>query len=284
VTSVVSTTWSHPSNRAHRVGAVVRLARAEVSARITGRPVDVPLGRRSRIRAHLHAGGSWRVVQANPPDFAEQQLWARILRPGDLFVDVGANAGVYTIWALDAGAEVVAVEPDSEMVRQLRANLELNGYRSEVVPCALSNEPGHATFGGPDLLRQRLQTTTEHAGSVTTADTEVEVRTLDGVLARRPARGVKIDVEGYERLVLEGAHAALAERTVDVFQLEWNDTVESALGESRAPTTRLLHDAGYVLFRPGPDGTLTELSDPGYGADVFAATPDVLDRLRNGSA
>ena len=38
-------------------------------------------------------------------------VWQQALRPGDLFVDVGANIGSYAIWAADLGADVIALEP-----------------------------------------------------------------------------------------------------------------------------------------------------------------------------
>jgi len=56
---------------------------------------------------------SARAVLGNPPDAPEMRAWRRILRPHDLFVDVGAHVGLYSIWALDAGATVIAAESDS---------------------------------------------------------------------------------------------------------------------------------------------------------------------------
>ena len=42
-----------------------------------------------------------------------------MLAPGQLFVDVGANVGLYVLWALDAGASVIAMEPIEENLAQL---------------------------------------------------------------------------------------------------------------------------------------------------------------------
>ena len=49
------------------------------------------------------------------------------------------GAGVYTLWALDLGCTVVAVEPIAELVEQLRGNLALNAYRADVHRAALHN-------------------------------------------------------------------------------------------------------------------------------------------------
>ncbi len=256
---------SHPANAGHRVGSLWRVARCELRARATGKPVITDIGAHSRIAAHLHAGGSWRAVLANPPDWNEMQAWRRHLGPGDLFVDIGAHAGVYTLWALDLGCTVVAVEPIATLVEQLRANLALNGYHADVHRVALAAEPGTMTMSGPDLLRQHLTVGEPAAGGET-----VDVSTLDAVLGDRRAAGVKIDVEGAERLVLQGGAAALAEHRVALVQLEWNDCSQTLLGESREPVVALLRGHGYELLRPDGDGVLRPTDASGYGADLFA--------------
>jgi FkbM family methyltransferase len=58
--------------------------------------------------------------------------WRRILKPGDLFVDVGANVGAYTLWAIDCEARVIAVEPNAETAERLRRNIALNSFEVEV--------------------------------------------------------------------------------------------------------------------------------------------------------
>jgi FkbM family methyltransferase len=271
--SRVCTITSHPANAQHRAASLWRVARCELRARATGKPVTVPIGDHSRIAAHLHAGGSWRAVLANPPDWNEMQAWRRYLRAGDLFVDVGAHAGVYTLWALDLGCTVVAIEPIAELVAQLRNNLALNGYPASVHQRALAAEPGTMTMSGPDLLRRHLAigaVDDDAASGAGDAGEVVEVSTLDAILGDRVAAGVKIDVEGAERLVLEGASRALTEKRIGLLQLEWNDCSESLLGETRDPVRALLHDAGYELLRPDGNGTLQPTDGAGYGDDLFA--------------
>ncbi len=243
---------------------------------MTGKPVVVPIGDRSTIVAHLHRGGSWRAVLGNPPDAPEMRAWRRILRPGDHFVDVGAHVGLYTVWALDAGATVTAAEPNADAVAQLRANVTRNGYEAEVFEVAVGAEPGRLAMTGADLLRQHLVLDgSPGTDDGTGADGTVEVRTLDAILGDRAVRGLKIDVEGAERLVLEGGAHLLDDRRVDVLQLEWNDCSESLLAEDRAPVARLLTDRGFTLARPDDRGVLRADPKPGFGADVFAVAPGV---------
>ena len=98
----------------------------------------------------------------------------------------------------------------------------------------------------------------------------VEVRTLDDILGTRRARGVKIDVEGAERLVLEGARRALHDGRIGVIQLEWNEMSREVLGEDRRPVANLLKRYGYELHRPDAKGVLHAITAPDYGEDLFA--------------
>jgi FkbM family methyltransferase len=270
VTSVVRAVTEHPANRHRRAGALAHLIVCEIRARATGAPVVTVLGSHSRIRAHLHRGGSWRVVRANPPDWPEMTAWRKHLRPGDLFVDVGAHAGVYTIWALDAGAEVIAVEPHPELVAQLRDNLALNGYRADVVEAALGAASGTMRLSGPDLLRGHLVLGDDPESS----GFDVRVDTLDALLAERVVAGVKVDVEGAERLVLQGAQHALAAHRIRLLQLEWNDCSTALLGEDRGSVAALLRDFGYELARPDERGVLVPVTDIAFGPDMFARPID----------
>lgn len=269
VADVVKVVWLNPANRHRRVRQVLRALEFRSRAHFLRRPTVVPLGRRSTVYAIHDAASSSRAAYANPPDWPEMVVWRRVLHPGDLFVDVGANVGLYTIWALDCGADVVAVEPNPENVRQLRRNLDLNGYEAEIVTAALSNVSGTAGLAGSDLNRQHLLFD-EDPGVSEVA--RVDVRTLDSVLGDRKAAGVKVDVEGAEKLVLQGARRALSSERISVIQLEWNRTSLDLLGEDRSPVVELLDAFGYRLCTPDGAGNLKVAASLEFGADLFAAS------------
>jgi FkbM family methyltransferase len=262
VRKVVGSVWDHPSNRGHRLSALARMARFQLRARLLDQPTVVPLGDHSRVLARHNDSGSFRAAYARVPDWAEMQAWKRVLRPGDTFVDVGANVGLYSIFALDLGARVIAFEPLPRNLEELAENLAINGYDAEVHPAAVGDAPGRLRLGGPDANMGHLR---EDGDGI-----EVDVTTIDAVLGDRAVAGMKVDVEGAERRVLEGARRALAERRIGLVQLEWNETSRVNFGEDRAPVAALLRSHGYRLYRPDDDGALLEVADPGYGADVFA--------------
>jgi FkbM family methyltransferase len=138
-------------------------------------------------------------------DAPECEALRAVLRPGAVFLDVGANAGFYTFWALSQrhpGLRVVAVEPIDIMLERMRYNIAANDLSAAVTlyPCAVT----------PTLCEVVIE---QHAGNVgqTALRSEgsgrrVPVRPLLELLLEAKVERVdamKIDIEGYEVPVLE---------------------------------------------------------------------------------
>lgn len=264
--------YLHPNNEGARLRAAARVARHEILTRRLGWPIVVPLGTSSKIIARPGETNSPLAVRANPAN-DEMHVWRNHLRPGDLFLDVGANIGIYTIFALDRGAEVIAVEPTANADR-VREHLELNGYSATLVRKALADAPGTVRITeGLDSFNHLVLDGTEGV--------EVPATTLDDLLGDRTAAGVKIDVEGAERLVLAGARRALSEGRIRLMQLEWASGCSTqTLGEGREGVAELLDRYGYRLYRSDRRGHLMPVEGEAPDVqDVFACAPGVqLDR------
>jgi len=145
-------------------------------------------------------------------DLPTQLLVMRLLRRGDLFVDVGANIGMISALAarcVGPEGRVLAFEPNPDAMRRLRRLIETNDLaeRIEALSSALSDAEGTMT----------LSVITEHTGMGTLSEVPPEQRGLvsgthevpveigDLVLAGRgPVAGMKIDVEGFESHVIGG--------------------------------------------------------------------------------
>lgn len=259
--AVIRYVWDHPANVGHRRRALLRLGCYQAGARLLHRRAIARLGDRSRLWVDLHRTAASKVLYSNPPDLPEMLVWRQALRSGDLFVDVGANVGTYTIWAAECGAEVMALEPAADTFGLLLENIALNGYQVTAIQAAAGDRCGIARFTvGRDTVN-RLD-----------GDGPVETRlvTMDSVIGERHVTGMKVDVEGFEVDVLRGCTRALSERRIGLIQLEWNAMSELALGTDRCPVADLLAQHNYQLFRPDPQGRLMPVTDPGIGADVFA--------------
>ncbi len=264
--------WGHPSNDGRRARTLGRLALLHLRTNVLHQRISCPLGDRSRIWVDRRFPSTGKAVIGNPPDFGNMQAWRGFLGPGTLFVDVGANAGIYSVWAADLGASVISVEPDPDARRALHDNAALNGFEFEVVSSALFSASGVMRFSedlGP--FNHVMPDEPNWADAAVGPGRETEVTTLDQVLGDRTAHGVKIDVEGAERFVLEGARVAMGEGRLRVIQLEYND-MSVHYSETREPLRTLLADYGYKFMRPDGNGGLKLLRKLGRGGgrDVFA--------------
>lgn len=152
-------------------------------------------------------------------EYEDMAFCLGLLRPGDLFCDVGANAGVYTVLAAAAvGCDVVAVEPVPVAFDNLMQNVHANhaSARVDARRCGVGRSAGLLHFTTDE---GSLNHVVAEPGPNTT---QVEVQTLDAVLAGRVPVAIKIDVEGFEAEVLAGAartlqHPQLQAVVVEVF-------------------------------------------------------------------
>lgn len=265
---VIRYVWGHPANRRHRARALGRAVSFQVRGRVFNKRTVTQVGR-ARMWAELHHAASSKVVYGSPPDWAEMRAWERMLVAGDLFVDVGANVGSYALWACSLGADVIAIEPNREASARLRENIALNGYGIHVLEVAVADASGVVRITTDLDTVNHLVSNREGA--------EVPCFTLDEIVGDRLVAGVKIDVEGAERLVIEGGRRCLSEHRIKVLQLEWNGVSEPFFDETREPVAELLREFDYRLFRPSDGGELMPAGrKPPYGPDVFAVAPGIM--------
>ncbi len=133
----------------------------------------------------------YRGIRSYEPD-----AWTRLLdliEPGERFVDVGGNIGLYTIAAARRGARVTVFEPDPAAARDLRHHLRLNGTDATLVEAAAGSAAGEILMS----LQGDLESHTTAAGA------PVPCVRLDEVIEACDV--LKIDVEGAELAVLQGA-------------------------------------------------------------------------------
>ena len=137
--------------------------------------------------------------------------WADWIRPGDVIVDVGANAGSFTkAFAAATGAtgRVIAFEPDPAMASRCRA-LATEGAPIEVRECAVGARQESSPFYVSKNPTQNTRYQATIAKAVRSA-LVVDCVTLDAELAGLMIHGLKIDAQGDDGWVLMGARETLA--------------------------------------------------------------------------
>lgn len=157
-------------------------------------------------------------------EFADMALLLHLLRPGDLFVDVGANVGSYTVLASAVcGSDAIAVEPDPETMRALKKNIVANriGDRVTTIQAALGSEAGTANFS------IGLDTTNKIVSRKSGATRKVIIRCLDDVMEGLNPTLIKLDVEGHEAEVLRGGKRTLSNPSLMAIETETSDTIVS---------------------------------------------------------
>ncbi|MGH9169505.1 MAG: FkbM family methyltransferase [Acidimicrobiales bacterium] len=181
-------------------------------------------------------------------------LVRRLLQPGMVAVDVGANKGDYSLMfarAVGRRGRVVAFEPDPENLLWLRKSLAANACQwVEVLDVALAEHAGRATFypgakSGWGSLRA------DHKRSDDRDPFEVAVRPLDDCLADLEIADIdllKVDVEGGDLAVLEGARSLLS-RSQRFTLLVDVDMKLSA--DDRASMLDLLRSCGLTAWKIG---------------------------------
>jgi FkbM family methyltransferase len=140
-------------------------------------------------------------------------FYAQFLKEGDLCFDVGANVGNRTAVFADIGARVIAVEPQEACVAVLQKRFERRPAVT-VVRTALGEKPGTQEMLMSEVSTiasmskewiERVRSSGRFAEYHWDKTVTVTVTTLDALIARFGVPAfIKIDVEGYERYVLQG--------------------------------------------------------------------------------
>jgi len=213
----------HPLNKGHFGSALRRYLSWQIGSRLAPGPVAVPFVNKSMLMVHPGMTGATQNIYCGLHEFADTSFLLHLLRPGDLFVDVGANVGVYTILASAAiGAKSICFEPNPSTFDWLARNIRLNDLAGLVEShnaCAGKSE-GVVGF---DVSGQDTTNHVCESGSTSTQVINVPVIALDQCVGVKQPILIKIDVEGFESTVLAGADRVLSDPGLLALTVELSD-------------------------------------------------------------
>jgi FkbM family methyltransferase len=199
------------------------------------------------IQRYLFAFGIWEPALTS---FVKSRL-----RPGDTFVDVGANIGYYTLLAsrlVNPGGGVVSIEASPSIFQQLSANVTTN----EASNARLVNVAASAGSGEVGVFRAKdsnIGATSLTASDDRTFEASVRSEPLSSILTSDElgsARLIKIDVEGHELSVLEGLYPVLDDVSPELeIMVELSSAALDRAGTTMAAFLARWHELGYFPYR-----------------------------------
>lgn len=197
-------------------------------------PLDVEVwGLRLRLHRRGNLSETELIVSPDCFDPVEREFLRDRLRPGAVFLDIGANAAAYSFWVcsvLDGACTILAVEPDPELYSRVRFNIGQNRCAGmTALNVAVGGQPGRATLT-INRARRDQSSLLRVPGTAGTQTVEVEVRTLAQIVdEQRYDRidAMKVDIEGMEEVALKPFFEAVdPARWPRLLILEFKETEE----------------------------------------------------------
>ena len=228
---------------------------------LADRLISIAIGNAVHVRLPASGDLAYAFVVNGGFETTEREFILRFLRSGDIFFDVGANAGLHTVLGAISVANrgrVHAFESDPRAYSLLRKNIELNNLRNVILnPVAISNQDGVIEFAC--CLDSAYSSMRENKYHQTRGDLEwieVDCITLDAYMEQQHLERVdfvKIDVEGAELRVLQGAEMLLNERLAPVLMIEFCDVTAAGFGYKAVQLGEHLEGCGYQLYEYDPE-------------------------------
>jgi FkbM family methyltransferase len=217
INNFVSYALSHPVGRKTPVRTMARILAWQVKSRMAAGPFVEPWIGDSRLVVERSMVGATGNLYFGLHEFSDMGFLLHVLRPGDLFLDVGANIGSFTILAAKVcGAECWAFEPSCATLKALEANIAANAVDGHVHihRYALGAKEGIVHF------TRDLGPMNGVATEASSNTDEVSIKRLDDVIGDAAPIMMKIDVEGHEPALFDGAMKALALPSLCAIEVE----------------------------------------------------------------
>lgn len=248
--SIIKNIWQHPLNKFDRLSAVLRFFKWQVLSRLLRHPIIYPFIDKSVLIVERGMTGATGNIYNGLHEYEDMLFVLHFLREDDLFVDVGANVGVYTVLAAqNCKSKVISFEPIKVTFEHLQRNVLINNISDRVllINKAAANETKTVYF-----------TTSLDAGNHVILDetidnqqlSKIECTSLDLTLQQIPVL-VKIDVEGFETEVIQGAQKTFKNHLVKAIIIELNGSgARYGFDESSIHATLLQY--GFVPYSYNP--------------------------------
>jgi FkbM family methyltransferase len=213
----------HPLNKNKSLSALFRFSKWQLQSRFRNQIFKIPFIGTTQFLAKKGWTGVTGNIYCGLHEFEDMSFVLHFLGEGDLFVDIGANMGTYTILASGVRrANTIAIEPTLVTFNILQQNIELNqiDHLVNTENIGLAGSSGFLNFSTQYGTMNRVVTEKDNREVQQT-----KVKTLDEILRNQNDQEtilLKIDVEGYETEVLIGAEQSLTDLRIKAIIIELN--------------------------------------------------------------
>jgi FkbM family methyltransferase len=207
---------------------------------------------RKMLQRQFYFFGTYFLEEPVLDKWREQACTAKII------FDIGANAGIYSFAAASCNpiSQIFAFEPTPDILNHLKSTVNENHLqdRIHVHSTAISSTSGTAIlnfFTGENYDNEGMNFVSTSAKD--DKSIQVNTSTLDDFCIKYGLQNIdmiKIDVQGYEPEVLEGAEQLLSRKAINMifFELNWNTVDKSRCSATRS--VKILHEAGFKFSDP----------------------------------
>lgn len=254
----------HPLNRTHKMRALMKFFRWQIGSRLVPGEVIYNWVNGSKMVVRPGETGFTQNIYCGLHEFSDMAYLLHVLSPGDLFVDVGANIGAYTILACAVKkAKGYCFEPVPSTFERLLVNIRINnlGERVALFNIGLSDREDKIFFTAGENCTNHVVAD----GEISVDVVRVNVMPLDKIVIDTPCV-LKIDVEGWETQVLTGAEKTLKNESLHSLIIELNGS-GSRYGFNEDKILKVMQEFGFLAYTYDPFKRQLEKLD---GKNIFS--------------
>lgn len=274
---------NHPLTKDNKTRAFFRFFKWQVMSRLCSYPIICPFVEGSKLIVKKGMTGATGNLYVGLHEFEEMAFLLHFLRKDDLFGDIGANIGSYTVLASAVvKANSITVEPIPSTFKHLKNNIQINELEDLVVPYNIG-------IGGSErsLFFAKNLDTINHVveKNVDGSDTiVVEVQTLDKLFTAKFPVLLKIDVEGFEMNVLKGGYNVLTSLELKAIIIELNGSGNRyGISDKDVHNFLLSYNFSACSYKPFKR-KLISISEPlKYGNTIYIRDKSFVEERMQGS-
>ncbi len=210
----------HPLNAENKIKALIKFIKWQLGIRLLNGKILTPWVDNSSFICGLGETGMTGNYYTGLIEYEDMGFLLHTLQSDEIFVDIGANVGAYTILASKViGSQSIAFEPLPETIDRLRDQIQINRIdsRVDIRNKGVGDKKCQLFFTNNNDTTNKVSP----AGNINNS-TIVEVTTLDIELDNNSKYFLKIDVEGFEFNVIEGASNLLSSDAISAVIIELN--------------------------------------------------------------